>query len=309
MSDHEAVGSVGELWRFPVKSMGGERVDTCEVTPAGVAGDRAYAVFDVETGKIASAKNRHFAAMLECPASYVEPPTPESTPAALIELGNGTEVRTDDPGANAVLSRFFGREVKLTTSAPERYSIDEYHPDVEGLNPAGDRDVTVDQVLGATFFKALGMEPLVPPGSLMDLFPMSLVTTSALRHFSGLEPGSAWDTRRFRMNLTVDAPGSEMPELGWAGSLLHVGSVTLVAAIPTPRCVMTNLAVEDLPRDSKVLKTIAKHNRLDVAGAGNYPCLGLYALPAQPGRISVGDDVRLEPAELSLAVAGNPSAR
>ena len=37
----EVVGSVVELWRFPVKSMGGDRLDQTELTEQGVPGDRA----------------------------------------------------------------------------------------------------------------------------------------------------------------------------------------------------------------------------------------------------------------------------
>ena len=43
------VGSVQELWQFPVKSMGGTRYDAVTLTEQGVLGDRAYAVIDVET--------------------------------------------------------------------------------------------------------------------------------------------------------------------------------------------------------------------------------------------------------------------
>ena len=48
---------VTELWRYPVKSMRGERVEASEVGPTGLRGDRAYAVVDAETGKVGSAKH------------------------------------------------------------------------------------------------------------------------------------------------------------------------------------------------------------------------------------------------------------
>jgi hypothetical protein len=34
------IGTVGELWRYPVKSMGGERLDGCPVGLAGFLGDQ-----------------------------------------------------------------------------------------------------------------------------------------------------------------------------------------------------------------------------------------------------------------------------
>jgi uncharacterized protein len=51
------VGSVAELWRFPVKSMKGEQLQEVTVTEQGVLGDRAYALIDGETGKVVSAKS------------------------------------------------------------------------------------------------------------------------------------------------------------------------------------------------------------------------------------------------------------
>ena len=41
---------VVELWRFPVKSLQGEQVETATVTADGIDGDRAYALFDLDTG-------------------------------------------------------------------------------------------------------------------------------------------------------------------------------------------------------------------------------------------------------------------
>jgi len=51
------IGSVAALWRFPVKSMQGEQLQEVAVTDHGVLGDRAYALIDAETGKVASAKS------------------------------------------------------------------------------------------------------------------------------------------------------------------------------------------------------------------------------------------------------------
>jgi uncharacterized protein YcbX len=57
MSLGEPAGTVGALWRFPVKSMLGEQLDEVDVEAGGVVGDRAFAVVDVESGKVASAKH------------------------------------------------------------------------------------------------------------------------------------------------------------------------------------------------------------------------------------------------------------
>jgi hypothetical protein len=292
-----SVGNVEALWRFPVKSMRGERQESVDVTAGGVVGDRAYAVLDTTTGKVASAKHpKVWPDLFACRAEFVDEPRPGAQPPpALMTLGDGGTVRTDARDVDAVLSRFFGRDVALVSAAPEKFTIDEYHPDLENLTPTGARDVVVESPLGATLFDALGMPPLTQPGALFDLAPMSLLTTASLEHFRESRPSSAWDERRFRMNVTVATYGAAgLVENDWVGHAIAIGDVAqFQAVLPTPRCVMTSLAQDDLARDPMILKTIAVQNRRDIAGAGMYPCAGIYLTPLAPGLLRVGDEVRI----------------
>lgn len=41
MNSNDVVGTIGALWRFPVKSMQGEQLDAADVGEAGVVGDIA----------------------------------------------------------------------------------------------------------------------------------------------------------------------------------------------------------------------------------------------------------------------------
>jgi len=66
MPGRQSVGVVAELWRFPVKWMSGARLEMAELTEAGIGGDRAYALIDVETGKVVSGKSvRLFSGILD----------------------------------------------------------------------------------------------------------------------------------------------------------------------------------------------------------------------------------------------------
>jgi len=134
------VGTVRALWRFPVKSMRGEQLDAAEITAGGVAGDRAYAIVDTQTGKVASAKHpKLWPDLLGCRATFIsEPRAGEDAPPAWIELADGTRVMSDASDVDTVLSRFFGREVTLSRSAPPDYTIDEYVPDIDGVRPGGE---------------------------------------------------------------------------------------------------------------------------------------------------------------------------
>ena len=290
------VGSVAELWRFPVKSMQGEQLREVEVTARGVVGDRAYALIDAETGKVVSAKSvKLFPELLACRAAFVEPPQAErEAPAVRIDLPNGRSLTSDSSDVDRALSAHFRREVRLARVAPDDFTIDQYHPDVEGADPGGNRDTVVAQKLGAALFAALGMESPVPAGSFFDVFPLSVLTTSTLARLNELRPQSRFEQRRFRMNVIVSTERPGFVENGWVGHELGLGDgARLNVALLDPRCVMTTLAQEDLPQDTDVLRTLVHHNRMQVGDLGQFPCAGVYAVVAAPGTVRTGDHVTL----------------
>lgn len=288
------VGTVSEVWRFPVKSMQGERLDAAQLTPGGVVGDRAYALVDRETGKVVSAKHpKKWPNVLDCAARFVEEPVAGGAPPPVrIELADGTVVTSDAPDAEAVLSRFFGREVELAAAAQNGYTIDQYHPDLD-YDP-DHRDELTEIKLGAAFFDERGLPAAVPEDSFFDLFPLSVLTTATLKQLTALRPESDFDARRFRMNIVVETPGAGFVENDWVGRSLAIGSaVRCAVALPDPRCVMPSLAQPGLSRDGDVLRTLAEHNRLQIAGGGRYPCAGVYAVTESGGLVRAGDEVRL----------------
>lgn len=282
--------------RFPVKSMQGEALEHAELTAEGLAGDRAFALIDTESGKVVSAKSvRLFPDLLSCRAEYVEPPrTHGEPPAVRITLPDGATVMSDAGDVDNVLSAHFERDVTLARSAPKDFTIDQYHPDVDGLDPAGHRDTTVEQKLGSAFFDEVGLPSPVSEGSFFDLFPVTVLTTSTLDALRGLAPESKIDARRFRMNVVVDTETKGFVENDWLGKAVVIGDVRLRVTLPDPRCVMTTLAQEDLPMDADVLRTLARHNRVQVADAGEFPCAGVYTVVEAAGKIRTGDAIRVE---------------
>jgi uncharacterized protein YcbX len=273
----------------------GEQLDEVDVTEAGVVGDRAYAIVDKETGKTASAKHpKVWPNLFGCRATFVAPPRAgEDAPPVRIELADGTSITSDSADVESVLSKFFGREVELSRGAQNGFRIDQYHPDEENYDPEGHRDEVVEIGLGAAFFNERGLPSAVPANSFFDLFPLSVLTTSTLDQLTELEPQSHFDARRFRMNVIVDTPTRGFVENDWVGQTLAIGDdVKLGVALPDPRCVMPSLEQEDLPRDPQILKALARHNRIDVAGS-LYPCAGVYAVAAATGSIRKGDSVSL----------------
>lgn len=296
MATSVRVGSVAGLWRFPVKSMAGEQLEQAEVTERGLVGDRAYALIDADTGKVVSAKSvKLFPGMLDCQARFVEPPHLDGEPPGVrITFPDGSSAISGSGQLDGALAAHFRRGVTLSRAAPDDYTIDMYHPDVADLDPAGYRDTFVEQKLGSAFFAEAGVPSPVPVGSLFDLFPVSVITTSTLERFGELRPESRFDQRRFRMNMIVETVDGGFPENEWVGRELAIGDeVRLKVTLPDPRCVMTTLAQGDLPKDTDVLRTLAQHNRIEVGTAGKFPCAGVYAVVEAKGRMRIGDRVAL----------------
>ena len=291
----EAGAAIVGLWRFPVKSMPGEKLTAAEVTEGGVLGDRAYALVDAQTGKVLSAKTPGLGTdLLRCEAAFVEPPQAGAEiPPVRITLPDSISMTSDTPDVDANLSAFLARDVSLALAAPEDFTIDQYHPDIEGLDPEGHRDTITESKLGSAFFAEAGLPSAVPVGSFFDLFPVSVLTTSTLSQLKELRSESRFDERRFRMNVIIDTRENGFVENDWIGRGLEIGEgIRLRIAIPDPRCVMTTLAQGDLPKDTEILRTLARNNRIDVAG-GLYPCAGVYATVESPGTVRKGDPVAL----------------
>lgn len=283
--------TVAELWRYPVKSMQGERIDDAEVTVTGLLGDRRYAVVDAESATVGSAKHpRLWAPLLQCRARYLSPPTAARPAAVSIRLPDGPETGSDDPDVDRVLSQLLGRPVRLTSTAPEGNSYLAVWPD--GVMPdeylAQVRVPGQDEEDGA--LTRLANAAAAPPGTFFDVAPLHVLTRAALRHLAELQPASRFAVERYRPNVVLEGEVEPFVENGWAGGPLRLGAeVAAEVLIPTMRCIMTTLPQGDLPRDTTILKALSTHNRVTIEGLGRWSCLGAYATVTTPGRVTVGD--------------------
>ena len=121
------IGSVISLWRYPVKSMMGEELNSSYITERGLIGDRAYALVDQETCKVASAKNpRKWGKLFDFRATFEQQPqTIGQIPDVHIALPDGTFVSSDHD-IDHTLSKVLGREVRLMRASLEKPSYEEY---------------------------------------------------------------------------------------------------------------------------------------------------------------------------------------
>ncbi|MFI0940673.1 MOSC domain-containing protein [Streptomyces sp. NPDC021020] len=274
----DALGTVGALRRYPVKSMLGGRVSGAEVTERGLAGDRRLAVIDRETGKVASAKSpRLWRALLTCAAVLVDDQVRITGP-------DGKVCWSTDHGIDDALSAIVGRAVTLSDTPPESGTLDRSRPE-QVLQDGLDAEVEADVVQFGSGS---------PPGTFFDFAPLHLVTTSTVDQVAALSPRGVVEVERYRPNLVIDTTGVGFAEQEWVGEELRIGDrLTLRVVASTPRCAVPTLAHGDLPRDPAALRVLAEHNRVPaMPGRDPEPCAGVYAQVLRPGWIQPGDSVR-----------------
>src|SRR5262249_55602277 len=135
VSHASVVGRIVGLWRYPVKSMMGEELNAAAVTGRGLLGDRAFALVDAETGKVASAKNpRRWPTLFDFRAAFVEPLGDDKPlPPVRITLPDGETLTTDQKDAELRLAAQLGRTVRLARTAGEAAIAEGYWPDHDWL--------------------------------------------------------------------------------------------------------------------------------------------------------------------------------
>jgi uncharacterized protein YcbX len=161
-----------ELWRYPVKSLQGERLDSVVVGTDGLHGDRRFAIYDVETGLGLTA--RRVPELLFASARFRDE--------------GGVDIRLPDgsrAGDDEALSAWLGRPVALRSADADvsrRYE-----------NPVVDFEHEREHDWAA-FHGA--------PGPFHDSARtrVSLVSTATL---------GDWDRRRFRSNVVLEGAGED----------------------------------------------------------------------------------------------------
>ncbi|HEY5646160.1 MAG TPA: MOSC domain-containing protein [Pseudomonadales bacterium] len=282
------VGTVRSLFRYPVKSMGGESLNTLDIGSRGVVGDRAWALRDETLGGIRGGKR--FPELMQCTARYLNAPPTEGSAAAEITLPDGTVLGIGDPDAPDRLSELVGSPVTVWPLQPAD-DLDHYR---RGAPVLDDMEAEFRRMFGRTEHEPLPdvskfpeflAEFESPPGTYFDAFPILLMTTESLAYLQQKAPGHAFDVRRFRPNILIETGGGAgFPERDWAGTRLRIGTVELAVTIDCPRCVMTTHPVDDLPRDPGIMRTLVR----ECGGE-----LGIYAAVSSPGTIRAGDALEL----------------
>jgi len=279
------VGTLKEIWRYPVKGMAGEQVAVSSIGANGVLGDRTWALRDVQRKEIQSCKFRP--QLLQCGARANEDGATVS-----VTFPDGAILRSDDRTIHEKLSRLTGHESTLQPLRPDT-DIEFYRR----YKPA--KGTWLDE-LATTFDREPG-EPLpdftqIPPvlvdhvsvpGTFFLVVPLHFVTTATLHHLQSLNTSGNWDRRRFRPNLVIEtAPEfAGLVEQEWVGKKLVIGHVTVDCVGGTPRCGAVTRAQPDFGSDTSILRTIIREADQNV---------GAYGVTERPGTVQTGDAVYLD---------------
>lgn len=178
---------VKALWRYPVKSLRGERLDEAIVTADGIDGDRRYAVVDLDTGH--GLTGRRVPGLLFASASLT------TDGGVSIILPDGTVADGDE-----MLSDWLGRRVALRRAEE---NVGGRYEDVI--------DFEREQTSAWKTFDGA-------PGPFHDSprARVSLVSTGTI---------GAWDPRRFRANILLDGNGEDAlvgTSIALGDALLHI---------------------------------------------------------------------------------------
>ncbi|MDR3465816.1 MAG: MOSC domain-containing protein [Xanthobacteraceae bacterium] len=279
------IGKVGAIMRFPIKSLLGEALDECAISTSGLRGDRALALLDTATGKIASAKQPNLWRDMLAFAAKTDPSTAQ--PRIVVSHAAGGQRDHLDADFGAWLSRLLGRSVKLIETRPAGVELNRARPD-EVLEQGMDEAVTQD---------VLAIGAAAPDGGFFDFAPIHLVTAASLDAISGFAPEASIAAERYRPNLVIETTSATaFAENQWVGRRIRIGrSVELEIIAPTPRCAVPLLAHGDLPASPAAVSAVTRLNKVEfpLLGPGKFPCLGAYATVLSAGLIQRGDAVSL----------------
>jgi uncharacterized protein YcbX len=256
------VSAVVRLSIAPVRSLGLSHPAEVELTERGVVEDRRFYLIDA-TGKLV---DRHVSGPLVRVATWTDP--------------DGTSLRLDLPDGSVVEGQVeLGQPVETYVYGRTAVGRVVEGPWAAALEPIAGRPVRVvrcDRVGGT---RSGNPASIISRGSLDDL----------ARH-AGL---ADVDGRRFRMLIELDGTVAH-EEDEWIGGRIALGGAILRVTARDARCAITTQDPDTGVRDLDTLRMIIGYRgpMPDETGAPK-AMLGVLADVEQPGRVRLGDEVRV----------------
>lgn len=293
------VGTVGGLWRYPVKSMAGEPLGSAIIRPAqGLEGDRIWALRDEERGEITNGKK--LPALMQIAAELQE--EGGGRPRARIRFPDGRAMFSDDRLIDPALTARLGRRVSIQPLRPATdQAFYRSHRRPTRAETKFLLGVPADAPMPDLSDMPIAMmrtsaEYVTPPGTFVDAAAIHLITSASLDAIAAAG-GCEAHVGRFRPNILVQSTSSDhgFIEANWCGGELLIGTLVFDIVVQTLRCTMPGQVQPGLDANPKLLVALR-----EVSGQR----LGVYLEPKTTGEVRVGDPVFLRPSEpLSLSAA------
>jgi MOSC domain-containing protein len=252
---------VAWISRTPVKGLALRQVDECELTEAGIAGDREFFLVD-ETDRLVNSKGLGV-------LQQIVPTYDDDAGVLTLEFPDGVAVSQPVGVDGSLQARFWSRTVDVrVVDGPWSEAISDF---------AG---------RGLRLVRAHGPAP-----DRMRSGAATLLGTASLRAIARALGVDDVDGRRFRMNFGIDGL-REHEEDEWLGRRVQLGEAVVVPVGNVGRCAVTTQNPDTGAPDLDTLKALAAYRP---GGHATEPLpFGVHASVVQPGRVRVGDAV--EPA-------------
>jgi uncharacterized protein YcbX len=266
------LGKLLQIWRYPVKSMGGECLDSAVITGNGLAGDRCWAVINGETREICSAKRwpdlLNYRASLLAGEELQSSGFGDAVPNVDIHCPGGDVIAGRAPDVEQSLSAKLGKAAALAPLAPpgnkNHYRLAKARTDksmVEEMQLL-DGEAFPDFSSTPEDIMAVLAECVTPPGTYVDAFPLHMMTTNSLRFLT--ERGNIEAVKeRYRPNLLIEPSEqlAEMTENTWLDYRVQIGEAILHIHSRTIRCSMPSREQQwcGIKAEAKMARAMVDH--------------------------------------------------
>jgi uncharacterized protein len=221
------LGRVGQIWRYPVSGLQGEKLDEGKVIHTGVAGDHVYVLRSKAQSKILDPIS-HSSSMGGAPAAH-----------GMLELA-------------ATLSGDPAGEHDLTIQADgQTIFSSRKQSDTRLLSDSLGRDIELVRY------------PRIVESRVRAERTLHLLTNASIEQMKLRYPEGDFDARRFRPNIvvTVDDGLKGFAEEGWVGRELELGAeVRLLVTQANSRCKVTTMKQAGVKEDDGILRAIKTGN-------------------------------------------------
>ncbi len=242
----------------PVKGLALLQLEECELTEAGVTGDRQFFVVD-EDNRLVNSKGLGV-------LQQIVPGYDDVAGVLTLTFPDGTAVSEQVGFDGEVEAQFWGTTLDArVVDGPWSDAISDF---------AGRNLLLVKPSASATDRLRSGAATLLGTGSLQ-----------AMARQLGVDDV---DGRRFRMNFGIDGL-AEHEEDEWVGRRVRLGEAVVIPHGNVGRCAVTTQDPDTGTPDLDTLKALAAYRR-DLETTEPLP-FGVYAAVAQPGPVRIGDAV------------------